>query len=47
MREATCAAEAPALAAGMTGGEVVATPAAATASIEPPRKRKRRFSTLR
>jgi hypothetical protein len=46
-REAMRAAEAPARAAGTTGGEVVATPAAATTSAEPPRKRKRGFSTLR
>jgi hypothetical protein len=46
-REATSAAEAPARAAETTGGEVVATLAAATASAEPPRKRKRGFSTLR
>jgi hypothetical protein len=47
MREATRAAEAPVRAAGMTGGEAVATPAVATAPAEPPRKRKRGFSTLR
>jgi hypothetical protein len=46
-REAMRAAEAPARAAGTTGGEVVAMPAAATTSAEPPRKRKRGFSTLR
>jgi hypothetical protein len=42
MREATRA-------AGTTGGEAVATPAAATTFAEPPRKRKRKrgFSTLR
>jgi hypothetical protein len=45
--EVTRAAEAPACAAETTGGEVVATLAAATASAEPPRKRKRGFSTLR
>jgi hypothetical protein len=39
-REATHAAEA-------TGGKAVATPTAATMSAEPPRKRKRGFSTLR
>jgi hypothetical protein len=47
MREATHTVEAPARAAGMTGGEAVATPAAAIAPAEPPRKRKRGFSTLR
>jgi hypothetical protein len=45
--EATRAAEAPARAAEMAGGAVVATPVAATTSAEPPRKRKRGFSTLR
>jgi hypothetical protein len=47
MREATRAAGASARAAGMTGGAAVATPAAATTSAKPPRKRKRGFSTLR
>jgi hypothetical protein len=47
MREATCAAEAPACAVEVTGGAVVATSAATTTPIEPPRKRKRGFSTLR
>jgi hypothetical protein len=45
--EVTHAAEAPAHAAEMTGGEAMATLAAATASTEPSRKRKRGFSTLR
>jgi hypothetical protein len=45
--EPTRATEAPVRAAEMTGGEAVATLAAATASAEPPRKRKRGFSTLR
>jgi hypothetical protein len=45
--EATRDAEAPARAAETTGGEAVATLAAATASAKPPRKRKRGFSTLR
>jgi hypothetical protein len=40
-------AEAPARAAEMVGGEAAATPAASTAPAEPPRKRKRGFSTLR
>jgi hypothetical protein len=53
-REATRAAEvptrtveAPTHAAETTGGEAVATLTAATTSAEPPRKRKRGFSTLR
>jgi hypothetical protein len=46
-REVTRATEAPAHAEGMTGGDVVATPVAATMSAEPPRKRKRGFSTLK
>jgi hypothetical protein len=46
-REVTHAAEAPARAAGTTGGAVVATPAVATTSAELPRKRKRGLSTLR
>jgi hypothetical protein len=41
------AAEAPARAAEMTGGVAVATSAATTTPAEPPRKRKRGFSTLR
>jgi hypothetical protein len=47
MREATRAAEAPALAAEMAGVAAAATPVAATTSAEPPRKRKRGISTLR
>jgi hypothetical protein len=46
-REATRAAEAPAHTAEATGGAVAATSAAATTPAEPPRKRKRGFSTLR
>jgi hypothetical protein len=46
-RDATCAVEAPAHAAEMAGGAAAATPVAATMSAEPPRKRKRGFSTLR
>jgi hypothetical protein len=46
-REATHAAEALARAPGTTGGEAVATPVAATAPVEPPRKRKRGFPTQR
>jgi hypothetical protein len=46
-REATRAMEAPARAAEMAGGAAAATPVAATKSAEPPRKRKRGFSTLR
>jgi hypothetical protein len=45
--EATHAAEAPASAVEMAGGAAVATPMAVTTSAEPPRKRKRGFSTLR
>jgi hypothetical protein len=41
------AAEVPARAAEATGGAAVATSAAATTPAEPPRKRKRGFSTLR
>jgi hypothetical protein len=47
MREATCVAEVPARAAEMAGGKAVATSAVATAPSEPPRKRKRGFSTQR
>jgi hypothetical protein len=47
MREAARAAEAPARAAEVTGGVVVVMSAAATTSVEPQRKRKRGFSTLR
>jgi hypothetical protein len=43
-RVATRATEAPARTAGTTGGATAATPAAATMSVEPPRKRKRGFS---
>jgi hypothetical protein len=45
--EATRAAEAPARAAEMAGGEAAATLAVATALAEPLKKRKRGFSTLR
>jgi hypothetical protein len=47
MREATRAAEALARTAEVTGGAAVATSAGATTPAEPPRKRKRGFSTLR
>jgi hypothetical protein len=47
MREATRGAEAPARAAEMAGGAAATTPAVATTSAEPLRKRKRGFSTLR
>jgi hypothetical protein len=46
-KEATRAAEAPARAAEMVGGAAAATPVAAITSAEPPRKRKRGFSSLR
>jgi hypothetical protein len=46
-REATRALEVPTRTEGSIGGGAVATPAAATTSTEPPRKRKRGFSTLR
>jgi hypothetical protein len=46
-REATRAEEAPARATEVTGGAAAATSAAATTPVEPPRKRKRGFSTLR
>jgi hypothetical protein len=46
-REATRAAEAPARAVVTAGGAAAAAPALATTSAEPPRKRKRGFSTLR
>jgi hypothetical protein len=46
-REATRAAEAPARAAETAGGAAAAALAVATTSTEPPRKRKRGFSTLR
>jgi hypothetical protein len=54
MREVACAAEAsaraaeaPVRAAEVTGGVAVATSAAATTPVEPLRKRKRGFSSLR
>jgi hypothetical protein len=54
MRETAHVAEVPARAAEVlvraaevTGGVAVATSAAATTLVEPPRKRKRGFSTLR
>jgi hypothetical protein len=47
MREAACAAKAPARAVEVTGGAAVATSAVATTLVEPSRKRKRGFSTLR
>jgi hypothetical protein len=47
MREAARAAEALAHAAKVTGSAAVATSAAATTPVEPPRKRKQGFSTLR
>jgi hypothetical protein len=47
MRAATRATEVSARAAEVTGGVAVATSAAATTPVEPPRKRKRDFSTLR
>jgi hypothetical protein len=47
MRVAARAAEVPASAAEVTGGAAVATSAATTTPVEPPRKRKRGFSTLR
>jgi hypothetical protein len=47
MREAARAAEVPARSAEVSGGAVVATSAADTTPVEPPRKRKRGFSTLR
>jgi hypothetical protein len=40
-------AEAPARVAEASGSEAVATPATTTAPVEPSRKRKRGFSTLR
>jgi hypothetical protein len=47
MKEATRAAEAPARTVEVTRGAAVATSAVATTPAEPPRKRKRGFSTLR
>jgi hypothetical protein len=46
-REALRTAEAPARAVGSTGGATTATPAVTATSVEPPRNRKRGFSTLR
>jgi hypothetical protein len=46
-REVTRTAEALVRTAKMAGGAAAAAPAVATASAEPPRKRKRGFSTLR
>jgi hypothetical protein len=45
--EAARAAEAPARVTEASGSAAVATPAATTAFVEPLRKRKRGFSTLR
>jgi hypothetical protein len=42
-----CAAEVPARAVGVSSGAAVETSVAATPHVEPPRKRKRGFSTLR
>jgi hypothetical protein len=47
MREAARAAEVPAREAEASGGAAVATPVAAAAPVEPSRKRKWGFSTLR
>jgi hypothetical protein len=47
MEEVVRAAEAPARATEASGSAATATPAATTASVEPSRKRKRGFSTLR
>jgi hypothetical protein len=47
MRVATRATEVSVCAAKVTGGAAVATSAAATTPAEPPRKRKRGFSTLK
>jgi hypothetical protein len=47
MEEAARAVEAPTRATEASGSVVVATPTATTASVEPSRKRKRGFSTLR
>jgi hypothetical protein len=47
MREAARTAEVPARAMEVTGGAAVATSAVATTPVEPPRKRKQGFSTLR
>jgi hypothetical protein len=47
MREVTRAADAPARVVEVTRGATVATSVAAATPAEPPRKRKRGFSTLR
>jgi hypothetical protein len=47
VREAARAVEAPARAVEVTGCAAAATSVAATTTAEPPRKRKRGFSTLR
>jgi hypothetical protein len=47
VEDAVCAAEAPVSAAGASGSAAAATTGATTASVEPSRKRKRGFSTLR
>jgi hypothetical protein len=47
MEKAVCAAEVPARAMEASGSAAVAPPAATTASVDPSRKRKRGFSTLR
>jgi hypothetical protein len=47
VREAAHTVEVLSRAAEVNGGVTVATSAAATTPIEPPRKRKRGFSTLR
>jgi hypothetical protein len=47
MREVTRIVEVPACAVEVTGGVAVATSAAATTPVEPQRKRKWGFSTLR
>jgi acetaldehyde dehydrogenase (acetylating) len=47
MREVTRVAEVTVRAMEVTGGAAVATSAAATTPAEPPKKRKRGFSTLR
>jgi hypothetical protein len=47
MEKAVRTAEVPARTTEASGSAAVATPAATTASVEPSRKRKRGFSTLR
>jgi hypothetical protein len=47
MEEAACPAEAPTRTTEVSGSAAVATPATTTTSVEPLRKRKRGFSTLR